>query len=106
MGLFKPKAASTHFIGQLNYSPAKAPGYFCDLKVAGISVYTTICISVNAFVFYAASCVFVAPKTNLPPCSRKGFCAAASVPGLWPAGQVTNKQSTLQDKHPAGYFAS
>jgi hypothetical protein len=44
-------------------------GLGCFLRAIGISVYTTICISVNAFVFYAASCVFVAPKNllALPP---------------------------------------
>jgi len=32
-------------------------------------------------------------KRDSAPCYRKGFSvAAASVPGLWPAGQVTNKQ--------------
>lgn len=41
------------------------PGFAFSDQAIGIAVYMTICISVNAFVFYAASCVFVSPKNLL-----------------------------------------
>ena len=71
------------------YKKETHPGYtsraFLCLRVAGITVYTTICISVNAFVFYAASCVFVAPKNLLAFAGGKGIGKPARL-GLpyWP----------------------
>jgi hypothetical protein len=51
------------------------PGFAFLDQAIGIAVYMTICISVNAFVFYAASCVFVSPKNllALPPVGGEGL---------------------------------
>ena len=66
----------------------------CPLRVAGIVVYATICISVIAFVFYAASCVFVAPKNllALPPMGGKGKQTCAT----WFAFLATYIKSTAE----------
>jgi len=56
-----------------DYQPGQPAGLFA-LRPIGIFIYTSICISVKVFVFYTASCVFVAPKNllALPPLGGKG----------------------------------